>query len=68
MLTGNFEVVGVYCFGTPESVSKELPKLRNLLFAIHKATSRKFSAFFEDNTLEVDRLLLQICSKTKKYP
>ena len=66
MLTGGLDVVGVFAFGPPDMLTKSQTKLRNLLFFINKNVQSKSSSYFED--LSYSRVLLQICSATKKYP
>lgn len=64
MLTGGLDVVGVFAFGPPDMLTKSQTKLRNLLFFINKNVQSKSSSYFED--LSYSRVLLQICSVTKK--
>lgn len=68
MLVGGLDVIGIFIFGPPDMLSKAQPKVRQLLYSLYKATYLRFSAFFDPDDLVHTRVLLQICSKTKKYP
>ena len=66
MLIGGIDVIGIFVFGPPEMLNKVQSKLRRLIFAIHKAVFRKPAGYFNNPTN--NRIVLQICSQTKKYP
>lgn len=66
MLTGGLDVIGVFAFGPPDMLTKSQTKLRQLLFSINKAVQHKPASYFDD--FSHSRVLLQICSATKKYP
>lgn len=68
MLIGGLDVIGVFVFGPPESLAKIQTKIRQLSYSVYKATYLKYSAFFDPEGLVHSRVVLQICSKTKKYP
>ena len=59
-------MIGVFAFGPSDMLSKSQAKLRQLLFSINKTVNHKPASYFED--LSHSRILLQICSATKKYP
>ena len=66
MLTGGLDVVGVFAFGPSDMLTKTQGKLRQLLFSFQKTVHHKPASYFGD--LSHSRILLQICSATKKYP
>ena len=59
-------MIGVFAFGPSDMLTKSQAKLRQLLFSINKTVNHKPASYFED--LSHSRILLQICSATKKYP
>ena len=65
MLTGGLDVIGVFAFGPSDMLTKSQAKLRQLLYSITKAVYHKPASYFDD--LSYSRILLQICSATKKY-
>lgn len=66
MLTGGLDVVGVFAFGPPDVLTKTQGKLRQLVFSFQKNVHHRPASYFCD--LSHSRILLQICSATKKYP
>ncbi|XP_032240881.2 protein odr-4 homolog [Nematostella vectensis] len=66
MLTGGLEVLGVFVFGPPDMLTKAQGKLRQLVYMIYKKTSIKVDAFFHAQEAISSRVILQICSQTKK--
>ena len=66
MLTGGLDVIGVFAFGPMDMLTKSQAKLRQLVFSIQKTVQHKAASYF-DNLIH-SRILLQICSGTKKYP
>jgi len=66
MLTGGLDVVGVFAFGPSDMLTKTQAKLRQLVFSFQKTVHHKPASYFSD--LSHSRILLQICSATKKYP
>ena len=66
MLTGGMDVIGVFAFGPMDMLTKSQAKLRQLVFSIQKTVYHKPASYFND--LLHSRILLQICSGTKKYP
>ena len=65
MLTGGLDVIGVFAFGPSDMLTKSQAKLRQLLYSVTKAVYHKPASYFDD--LSYSRILLQICSATKKY-
>ena len=65
MLTGGLDVIGVFAFGPSDMLTKSQAKLRQLLYSITKAVYHKPASYFDE--LSYSRILLQICSATKKY-
>ena len=66
MLTGGLDVIGVFAFGPSDMLTKTQAKLRQLVFSIQKTVHHKPASYSDD--LMHSRILLQICSATKKYP
>ena len=66
MLTGGLDVVGVFAFGPSDMLANTQGKLRQLVFSFQKTVHHKPASYFGD--LIHSRILLQICSTTKKYP
>ncbi|KAJ7383276.1 hypothetical protein OS493_029241 [Desmophyllum pertusum] len=66
MLTGGLDVIGVFAFGPSDMLTKSQGKLRQLVFSIQKTVHHKPASYFDD--LIHSRIILQICSATKKYP
>ena len=66
MLTGGLDVIGIFAFGPPDMLANSQTKLRQLLFSINKNVQNKPASYFDG--LSCSRVLLQICSATKKYP
>ena len=66
MLTGGLDVIGIFAFGPSDMLTKSQAKLRQLLFSINKTIRHKPASYFD--ALSQNRILLQICSATKKYP
>ncbi|EDO43376.1 predicted protein [Nematostella vectensis] len=66
MLTGGLEVLGLFVFGPPDMLTKAQGKLRQLVYMIYKKTSIKVDAFFHAQEAISSRVILQICSQTKK--
>ncbi|XP_031558529.1 protein odr-4 homolog [Actinia tenebrosa] len=66
MLVGGLDIIGIFIFGPPDMLSKAQTKVRQLLYSLYKATYLRFSAFFDPEDLVHTRVILQICSKTKK--
>ncbi|XP_022786884.1 protein odr-4 homolog isoform X2 [Stylophora pistillata] len=64
MLTGGLDVIGVFAFGPMDMLTKSQAKIRQLLFSIQKTVQQKSASYFDD--LIHSRILLQICSETKK--
>lgn len=64
MLTGGLDLIGVFAFGPSEMLTKSQAKLRQLLFSINKTIQHKPASYFD--ALNQNRILLQICSATKK--
>ncbi|XP_073242041.1 protein odr-4 homolog [Porites lutea] len=64
MLTGGLDVIGVFAFGPSDMLTKSQAKLRQLLYSVTKAVYHKPASYFDD--LSYSRILLQICSATKK--
>lgn len=64
MLTGGMDVIGVFAFGPMDMLTKSQAKLRQLVFSIQKTVYHKPASYFND--LLHSRILLQICSGTKK--
>lgn len=64
MLTGGLDVIGVFAFGPMDMLTKSQAKLRQLVFSIQKTVQHKAASYFDD--LIHSRILLQICSGTKK--
>lgn len=60
------DVIGVFAFGPMDMLTKSQAKLRQLVFSIQKTVYHKPASYFND--LLHSRILLQICSGTKKYP
>ncbi|XP_020618091.1 protein odr-4 homolog [Orbicella faveolata] len=64
MLTGGLDVVGVFAFGPTDMLTKTQGKLRQLVFSFQKNVHHRPASYFGD--LSHSRILLQICSATKK--
>lgn len=64
MLTGGLDVIGIFAFGPTDMLSNSQTKLRQLLFSINKNVQNKAASYFDG--LSCSRVLLQICSATKK--
>eukprot|EP01135_Chromosphaera_perkinsii_P007731 Nk52_evm20s967 gene=Nk52_evmTU20s967 len=64
MLVGRLDIVGIYAFCSADVFNKNSARLRNLLYEISEAES----VYSEEkgDTEEKDRVLLHICSNTKK--
>lgn len=65
MLPGGIDVIGLFVVAPPKMMQQAQPKLRQMLFAIHKAQKRSFP--IENDQTITDRVLLQVCSETKKF-
>ncbi|XP_069121505.1 protein odr-4 homolog [Argopecten irradians] len=65
MLPGGIDVIGVFALASPNMMQAAQAKLRQILFAIHK-TLVKGQVVPEEGGI-TDRILLQICSSTRKY-
>ncbi|XP_060607747.1 protein odr-4 homolog [Ruditapes philippinarum] len=65
MLPGGLNVIGIFVVAPDAMIDKAQPKLRQILFAIQK--QEKKSPVPEMTEAVTDRVLLQICSTTKKY-
>lgn len=65
MLTGGLDVIGVFAFGPSDMLTKSQAKLRQLLYSVTKAVYHKPASYFD--AVSYSRILLQICSATKKY-
>ena len=66
MLPGGIHIIGVYIFGSPDLANKYQGKLKQCISAFQKVTERSkaLRSFFAHN----ERMLLHICSSTRKYP
>ena len=69
MLPGGLSVVGIFLAGSPEVVRSLHPRLRKLLgdLCSQHTTSSSFSVGLPSPP-HMSRILLHICTKTKKYP
>ena len=68
MLTGGLDIAGIFVFGPPDMLSKAQGKIRQVLYTIDKTVFHRPAAYFEaSEACSQSRILLQICSKTKKY-
>ncbi|XP_060078570.1 protein odr-4 homolog [Ylistrum balloti] len=65
MLPGGIDVIGVFALAPPNMMQASQVKLRQILFSIHK-TLMKGQIVSEEGVV-TDRILLQICSATRKY-
>ncbi|XP_053380161.1 protein odr-4 homolog [Mercenaria mercenaria] len=65
MLPGGLSVIGIFAVAPDKMIEKSQAKLRQILFAIQKQERK--SPVPEVSGAVTDRVLLQICSTTKKY-
>lgn len=65
MLPGGIDVIGVFVVAPPKMTQPAQAKLRQVLFAIQKVQKRTFPLENDHNI--TDRILLQVCSETKKF-
>jgi hypothetical protein len=65
MLPGGIDVIGLFVVAPPKMMHKAQTKLCHILFAILKAQKSSFP-IENDQTTITDRILLQVCSETKK--
>ncbi|XP_013420299.1 protein odr-4 homolog isoform X2 [Lingula anatina] len=65
MLPGSMDVIGIFAMAPPDMMQKAQAKLRQLIFAIHKALSKAQNLYNRDPPT-TDRVLLQICNTTRK--
>ncbi|XP_061171234.1 protein odr-4 homolog [Saccostrea echinata] len=65
MLPGGIDVIGLFVVAPPKMMQAAQSKLRQILFAIQKVLKRTFP--MEDDQNITDRVLLQVCTETKKY-
>ncbi|CAN7944717.1 unnamed protein product [Ixodes hexagonus] len=64
MLPGGIDVLGLFAVGTPDALAAASIKLRQVLFAIFKSLGKDHKTSF--NPEMTDKILLQICSVTRK--
>ncbi|XP_046368560.2 protein odr-4 homolog [Haliotis rufescens] len=64
MLLGGLDVIGIFALAPPNMMQSAQAKLRQVVFAVHKALS-KLTVCDRDNAI-TDRLVLQICSVARK--
>ncbi|KAJ8321279.1 hypothetical protein KUTeg_001137 [Tegillarca granosa] len=64
MLPGGLDVIGIFAVAPPTMMQSSQNTLRKVMFAIHKSLS-KGQMVTQDNQIS-DRILLQICSSTRK--
>ena len=65
MLPGGLDVIGLFAVSPPDGMKVAQPKLRQLLFSVHKSLSKITSAEPSNDKIS-DRFLLQICPVTRK--
>ncbi|XP_033732011.1 protein odr-4 homolog [Pecten maximus] len=65
MLPGGIDVIGIFALAPPNMMQASQVKIRQILFAIHKTLVR--GQIVPDEGAITDRILLQICSTTRKY-
>ncbi|OWF41028.1 protein odr-4 homolog [Mizuhopecten yessoensis] len=65
MLPGGIDVIGVFALAPPNMMQASQAKLRQIVFAIHKTLVR--GQLVSEEGAITDRILLQICSTTRKY-
>ncbi|XP_046558824.1 protein odr-4 homolog [Haliotis rubra] len=64
MLLGGLDVIGVFALAPPNMMQSSQAKLRQVVFAVHKALS-KLTLCDRENAI-TDRMVLQICSVARK--
>lgn len=65
MLPGGIDVIGIFVVAPPKMTQPAQSKLRQVLFAIQKVQKKTFPLEGEQSV--TDRILLQVCSETKKF-
>ena len=68
MLIGGMDVIGTFAFGPPDMMANLIPKLRQAMYGIHRTVYHQPAAYIAADEHTDSRIILQICSKTKKYP
>uniref|UniRef100_A0A6B0VBJ4 Putative olfactory receptor 4-like protein n=1 Tax=Ixodes ricinus TaxID=34613 RepID=A0A6B0VBJ4_IXORI len=64
MLPGGIDVLGLFAVGPPDALAAAHIQLRQVLFAIYKSLGKDHKTSF--NPEVTDKILLQICSVTRK--
>ncbi|CAH1787225.1 unnamed protein product [Owenia fusiformis] len=65
MLPGGLDILGVFALGTSDMLKSAQAKLRQTVFAVHRAVCKSQQVLTTDSQ-STDRVILHICSTTRK--